>query len=105
MSNRRFPRITESMLSQLRIGVREGDFQNIDAGLHSDIVMVVVRLEDADTDYEPGVELVKRIVALPKLIAALQTIQSAVAESTASIYDFGTLARDALKEAGIEACD
>ncbi|KVH64438.1 hypothetical protein WS89_03920 [Burkholderia sp. MSMB1072] len=90
------------MLDRLQLGDRVEDYQEIDAGNHGAIAEVVVRMKDEKEDYAPGIELAKRIVALPKLIGALQRIGDAFEEGSASIYDAMTIAREALAAAGIK---
>ncbi|RQT26127.1 hypothetical protein [Burkholderia contaminans] len=89
-------------LDRRALGGRQDFVQEIDAGTHSDIARVVVRIKGDKEDYAPGIELAKRIVALPKLIGALRSISDALEEGSASIFDAMTAAREALTAAGIE---
>jgi hypothetical protein len=90
------------MLHELSLGECDGGMQDIDANNHAGIAQVVVQLDGMQHDYKPGVELANRIVALPKLIKALQDIGAAASQASMSIYDMGTTARAALEAAGIE---
>lgn len=89
-------------LDMLKLGDRDGNWQDIDTADHSGIAKVVVSLQDDNDPCEDGVELAKRIVALPKLIGALQRISTAFEEGNASIFDAMTTAREALDAAGIK---
>jgi hypothetical protein len=88
---------TYDILDDLKLGERDGDFQAIDTGIHQDIARVVVHMDDDEEDYAPGVELARRIVALPKLIEALQCIRDALEDDNDAHY----WAADALREAGL----
>jgi hypothetical protein len=93
-----------SMLDDLELGDIEDNWQTINAtDRHGNIAKVVIHFEDdteTDPPYVPGVELARRIVAMPKMIAALQSIASADPGET-HIYALMVLARDVLAEAGL----
>ncbi|MGN8188578.1 hypothetical protein ACTJLD_21580 [Burkholderia sp. 22088] len=88
-------------LDTLVLGDRVGNIQHIDTCDHGSIAEVVVAFGDGDP-CEEGIELAKRIVALPKLIGALQSIGDAFEEGSASIFNAMTAAREALDAAGIK---
>jgi hypothetical protein len=83
-----------AILDKLELGERDGNMQDIDADHHGAAATVVVRIEGYENDYEPGVELAKRIVAIPAFLKALRAIRD---DTNSSIYDLRTLARDALE--------
>lgn len=87
-------------LHELSLGERERGYQEIDASNHGGIAQVVVRLEGYESDYQPGLDLANRIVALPKLIKVLQDIGG---RADMSVYDMATAARGALEAAGIQS--
>ncbi|CAG9229353.1 hypothetical protein [Burkholderia vietnamiensis] len=89
-------------LDTLTLGDRDGNWQEIDTADHGGIAKVVVGIQDDGDPCEDGIELAKRIVALPKLIGALQSISTALEEGSDSIFDAMTTAREALDAAGIE---
>jgi len=90
----------DTTLDQLSLGERTGGLQEIDAKNHGGIAQVVVKLEGYQNDYQPGLDLASRIVALPTLIKALRDIGG---RADMSVYDMATAARAALEAAGIQS--
>lgn len=87
---------TYNILDDLHLGVIDGNWRDIDAEDHHGIAKVVIGLEGDDDYYAPGVELARRIVALPGMIGALRKIERGedIAEMRGDAYW-------ALKEAGL----
>ena len=88
------------MLDDLSLGGMEDPcWLDIDAGFtkpdcerqHGAIARVVVRMDGGAAPYGPGVELAKRIILIPDMIAALKGVMDAE-----SIYDAKTAAKTVL---------
>lgn len=67
---------------------------------HSGIAKVVVQMSDDDEPYAPGVMLVKRICAIPRMIATLKMIAQCE-----NIYDCQHLSREILNDLGVPVHD
>jgi hypothetical protein len=71
--------------------------QEYDAVHHSGIAKVVVQMSDYDEPYAPGLMLVKRICAIPRMIKTLRMIGHCE-----NIYDCQHLAREILNDLGVQ---